>query len=771
MQDARPDVSNRGVNIDGSVRASAPLGWAIAANPFGAPVSDPNISGIRLSTGTYSINDVDLVLPNSGTMPFVIGRTYNARQDDSGSQFDSTQSYQGVNWFQSAQPEIILYDDPSDADDDLIYLVYGADRFLEFDRMGTSSVVFKGMNGAAGMIEYKSGDDTYDFHDQNGNVVSFLGFTFGVASGQFWKQTSPDGSVTYVGDSTTASTASSSYDASGRIASAYDPADRRYSFTYTTLASVDRLTEVKAETKTGGTWTGTPTGLATVGKVEYEYYVDADSYGDGGDLKLVTITTPLTDSGIEDVRKKYYRYYEGAFNASTNPGHVHGLKYFVDFEGARKYDWDQDSTLDEDYLTASNASLENYASAYFEYDSAHRINEVWMNGECGCSGTGNGTHVFEYETNGSYTDNSGYDTAWMGRTVVKKPDNSYMTVYHDEAFQPLSRVITDADPDNTSPAPDRWVTKVVRTSAGLVSDVHSPANCTGYTHSSGAITSSTSAGLVTGFVRFGSSTVYEGFVQDQTWREGTSGTAYMDRSFDLDTASVSIASAETLYRPHATASYTYSDETSTSKTGTGSRKSTRTPGYHSSTLARANEEIEAPVVSTAKNGPGGSTGTKRNVYRDASGRTTFAKDELGIVSFSEYTNGQVTKSIADANTTSLSPPTGYSTSSGLDRETTYTYDAQGRSDTTTADDGQVTKRYYSKLADGRLVSLTYADYEASPLKFYGPVRYTVSSHAGKAVASGTIALSGNSSTSALTAHIDETDDDPITAMDSVLSRL
>ena len=48
---------------------------------------------------------------------------------------------------------------------------------------------------------------------------------------------------------------------------------------------------------------------------------------------------------------------------------------------------------------------------------------------------------------------------------------------------PFPRVVTDADPDNSSPAPDKWVTRVVRTSAGLVSDVHSPANCTGYTHS------------------------------------------------------------------------------------------------------------------------------------------------------------------------------------------------------------------------------------------------------------------------------------------------
>ena len=767
-QGIRPGIADRGVHLDGSSRASAPQGWAVAGNPFGAPIRDRSITGLRLSTGGYQVADVDLALPMDGTLQFVVGRTYNARQEDDGSHFDSD-GPQGRNWQQMAQPEILLFEHATDDDEDVLYLVYGADRFIEFDRVSESSDVFKATNGAGGMVEYLSGDDTYDFHDSVGNVVSFLGFGFGAASGQFWKQTSPDGSTTFVGDSSSASTASGSYDGGGRITTVFDPADRRYSFTYTTLAGTDRLTEVKAQTKTGGTWAGTPTGLATAGKVEYEYYVDADAYGDDGDLKLVTITTPLTDSGVEDVRKKHYRYWEGAFHATTNPGHVHALKYFVDFEGARRYDWDQDSNLDEDYLTASNASLESYASAYFEYTASHRVSEFWANGEWGCAGTGNGTHEFEYETNGSYSDGAGYDTAWMGRTTVKRPDGSYLTSYHDEAYQPLSQVITDADPDNTSPVPERWATKVIRTSAGLVGDIRSAANCAAYAHSTGTISSSSSAGLVTSFVRYGSANIYEGFVQDRTWKEGTQGTAYMSQSFDLGTASASIAGSETLYRAHVMGNYDYDQLTTTSKAGAGVRKRGRDPHYHGSSLARADEEVSFPIVSTTNNGPGGTAGvdeTSRQAYRETDGRVTFSKSETGVVSYSEYTDGQLTRSIQDANTTSLTTPSSdYDTSSGIHRETTFTYDAQGRADTATAEDGQVTKRYYSMLADGRLVALTYADFEVSPLKFYGPVRYTVTNHAGKVVVSGSIALSGNSSSSALTAHVDETDADPITAID------
>ena len=62
----------------------------------------------------------------------------------------------------------------------------------------------------------------------------------------------------------------------------------------------------------------------------------------------------------------------------VNPGHVHAIKYIYDFEGVRNYDWG-DELLDEDFLTASNDALKPYASAYFEYDSSHRITEAWFN--------------------------------------------------------------------------------------------------------------------------------------------------------------------------------------------------------------------------------------------------------------------------------------------------------------------------------------------------------------------------------------------------------
>ncbi len=528
VQDILPILFQRGVQLDGRLRAAPPQHVVVAANPFEDAWGAPTVGGINLATGAFELEDVDIALPAS--VPWTIGRGYNARQENSGSHRDSD-GPMGRNWAQSSQPEIRFYDDATNSKD-MVFLIYGADRFAEYKRVDSTGPTFRGVNGAAGVFESVpdtgSGPDTYVFTDQNGDELTFFAFDndSGVAKGQLWKIADPAGNVAYVGDPSTASTAiTNGYDAGGRILKAYDSADRRFTYTYSTLDSVVRLTQVKAETKTGGTW-ASPSGVATVMTVDYSFYTN-ESYGDIGDLKQVTLTTPLTDSGVSLTQKRYFRYWEGSYDATTNPGYPHALQYVVDFEGVRKFDW-SDATFDDDHLTASEVNLRPYASAYFEYDSSHRIREAWFNGECGCSGGSNGTYEIEYETNGSFSDTANtYDSAWKTRTVVQRPDTSYMTQYWDEIGQPLSQVITDADPDNTGPAPSRWVTRVERDAYGSVSKIGTPANCTGYTHSTGAITASSSVGLIWEFTRSGSGAMTH-FVTAKKYREGTSGTLYFD---------------------------------------------------------------------------------------------------------------------------------------------------------------------------------------------------------------------------------------------------
>lgn len=78
-----------------------------------------------------------------------------------------------------------------------------------------------------------------------------------------------------------------------------------------------------------------------------------------------------------------------------------------------------------------------------------------------------GTYAFTYGTNGSYTDNSGYDTAWCSSVVIQRPDstnNGFVTQYFDETAQPLGRVLTDSDPSG-SPT-KTWAEKVTRDANG-----------------------------------------------------------------------------------------------------------------------------------------------------------------------------------------------------------------------------------------------------------------------------------------------------------------
>ena len=774
MQGVRPQVGQRGVNVDGSLRRGAGFGFDLAGNSFGGGFGGASSGPVDLFTGSPELSPVDLALPSEG-IPWVIGRTYNPRQLTSGSAHQDSNGYQGKNWFQTSQPAIQLYEHPSDDKEDVLYLVYGADRFVEYQRVAVSgspsATTFRGKNGAAGVFLFTAGagsePDTYTLTDQVGNKWFFFGFDgdTGSAAGQFWKAETTSGKVSYVGNATTGSTAISSGYSSGRIAVAYDAEDRRYTYTYTTLDGVSRLTEVKAETKTSGTW-ASPSGVATVGEVDYAYYSN-ESFGDVGDLKLVTRTTPLSDSGIDSLAKTYYRYYEGSYNSVTNPGYPHCLKYVVGAEGTRRHDW-QDLTFDDDFLTETEANLKPYAEAYFAYDTSYRVKEGWFNGRCGCSGASNGTHTFEYGTNGSYTDTSGYTDNWSARTIVGQPDGAFETQYFDEAGQALTLVKSNDDPAG-SPAPSFWVTHVDRSASGLISSIFTPAAVSSYTHATGAVSTAAAAGLVTHFVRETSGAT-TGYVLSTKWSQGASGSQYFDGSVTYATASLAVGD-DAVVRPVVASSTEYTQAITTGSTGANTTSLATT--FYSGSLAIEKVVTTNPIVSTGNNGSG--SATTESVYLDQRGRTIFTKAADGIIGFTKYAGGVATISVEDADTTQtgsgqvfngVTIPSGFSSTAGaFHRVTTLVYDAQGRQTQSTDHEGRVSKRHFSRLLDRRLVTLAYPDFEASPEKYYGPASLSLVNLAGQSEASGSVAITGGSTTTAASGHIDETQADLIAALD------
>jgi len=787
MQGVRPRIGQRGAQLDGALRKGNPWGLAMHGNPLVVSSgSSLHAGGIDIGNGAAEIFDVDLRLPSKG-ISWVIGRTYNARQVDSGGTHQDSSGYQGKNWSQMSNPELLLYDADSNTGTkqaaDYLYLVYGADRYLEFKRTAANSENFRATNGCAGVIQHVADTGSepgyYMYVDQGGNEVFFFdsepfgSADAGSAAMQLWKMVDPAGNVAYFGDPTTRSTAITNGYSSGRPSVAIDASDRRYSYTYD---GSNRLTRVKVETKTGGTWFSSPTGLATVGQVDYTYYTsDGDTYGDNSDLKLVEVLVPLTDSGVNVTQRKYYRYYDfdsphTTYNASTNPGCPHQIQLIVGFEGCRKKDYDDDSTFNQSFVSATTADLKAYADGYFEYEDkpSSRITKSFMNGQCGCSGNSNGTFTYSYGSNGSYTDNSGYDTAWMFRTVVAQPDGSYITQYFDEVFQPLSRVFTDADPANTMPAPSQWATYVHRTSTGLVDEVSTPANVTAYTHSSATFTRSSSVGLIWKYNFIGSSHTTENFVSDRLYQDaGTGGSTYYDRSFTYDYEFWKIDAGDA--KSQVVHPLIASDAHYVAKVTTAAGNATTTSFSYAAQGVSTNSQIALksrtttePAVTTGNNGSNSANAT--SVYWNADGTLGFEKTALGYITYHEWTNGRETKTIRDADTTKtsagqdfygISIPSGFSSSgTPLHHVATMTYDAQSRL-SKRVEDSFSPLTYYGKLKDERLVTLQYTHSDGVPTH-YGPVGYEVRNQAGKSEASGLIGLTSNSSTSALTAMIDET---------------
>ncbi|CAK9112214.1 Uncharacterized protein SCF082_LOCUS52037, partial [Durusdinium trenchii] len=784
IQDLAPRAGQRGVYLDGSMRASGLMGGILP----GHSGSDLGFNGKRtlgghvdLFTGSVQVTDVDLAFPADPGGNWVVGRTYNTRQDDSGHHV--SQGPQGNNWAM-ANPEISLFEGATD-DLDVLYLVGGADRYAAFQRIGVSDDEFQGINGATGIVQYAAGagsePDTYTLTQPDGTRLVFFGFDThsGVAKGQLWKKIGPGGATAFVGHETTGSTAISvGFDTGGMnptnlLTVAYDSAEnggRRYTYTYDT----ERVIEVKAEICSSGDWSS-PGTVTEVGKVEYGYYGSIESYGSEWDLKSVTVTMPTNESGVSLVTRTYYRYWVGSFNDSTNPGHASALQYIVEEEGYRQADYADSNFANNSPFSMSESALKPYAAAYFEYDSSRRVDKAWFNGRCGCSGGTNGEHTITYDTTGSEA--SPYDDTWKRRAVVKQPDGLYVSVLFDEAGQVFGEARTADDP-STAPG-DTWATRAVRGSDALIDEIATPANVSSYTHSTGVFARPNGTGLVRVIDRV-SSGALTGFIEGYEYKEGATGTSYVERQMDYETRSLTIGSA-TLDVPFvdarravfadnetsgtlAAADY---DETSVSRTwwsATATDIGYIRPKVVTTTL---------PAVATLENGEN-TTHTRISYVRE-NGHTAFMKAEDGIYDYMEYADGLMVESIRDAKLNEGgvfdADPNGVfgitETGDGWDVRTTYVYDDQGRRTRVTAPDGDVSEVYRTVLKDRRpvTISIPLVIDNGGPVTYYGPAGMSVSDHAGNGVASVRITLSGGSTTTGLSSWIDETDDDPLTAVD------
>lgn len=470
-QNVLPFAAQRGVGLDGSLRSQAPFGWQVNANPYAHEWNNnARYNGdIMLHTGRYSPTEVDLSLPAPG-FSWTVGRTYSI--PETGGTFEG---YMGYNWQQFSQPEIVYHAVAGSGagQEDVIYLVYGADRFLEFRELEDGSDVFRGVNGAAGAIVRDSiagtsvDHDVYVYWDRSGTRSYFFDEDDGDnsptgydAGGQLWKIIDAAGNTAYVGHETNPTTAiTSGYDSGARMQVAYDTAGREYQYNYETKNGKIVLTSVEVLVDHGSGY------VSTGAKVEYEYATSTpfgvNTYGIG-DLYEIVVTMPLssynpnTDSPVVSYTTNY-RYFHTV--SGSPPDTEHWIRAKHNAESMRRFH----------ALFPTSGSIYDYTSIYYlqPYSEAFvdsyyvgadpnagKLKKVAFPGQTGGPNAGSrGNLDLDYIDYLTFSNSANaYDSEHATYTQAEA-DSLVFNQYFDEAGQPLSRVV---NPSAFGSIPASW---------------------------------------------------------------------------------------------------------------------------------------------------------------------------------------------------------------------------------------------------------------------------------------------------------------------------
>ncbi len=758
-QGIKPTYTDRAVNLDGTLRHAVPFGMFVAGNPFEPGTCDLSIvlNSVNLISGQYSATVVDMAPPTLGPS-FQIVRTYNPTEDANG--------YQGKGWFQGSTP--VLHEGTGACgikegsnDRDVLRLMLGADRYLEFVQTGTGASLYKGRNGAAGVVRKWTDTapnpdlDFFEYTDQRGNKMTFLREVGGNL--YFWKVEDTAGQIAYFGSTTATDVISTGYKSDGSPNVAFDASGRKYTYTYSasTIGGVKRLIKVEAQQLVSSTWT-------LVEQVEYEYYGSGSSNGNEGDLKLVTVTSPLSPSGTDLIRKTYYRYI-------TASGTNKAVRLVVGNEGVRRWESEQTTAID----SASDNDLKPYTESYFEYSNS-LIVTANFSGRCGCSGGGTtGTHTFAYaKPNTTVQSNTIYNAGWPNagyRTTITQPDGLIHMVTFDEVGQVIGHVRK-----TSGTSPTVWAETLERNADGQILKRYSPL-AVNYNATNDTWAPATT-GMITELVRVASGDA-AGLPSSISYKDGTSGTATLvsDTTYTLRNL-LPVGGASThIASPFVATSSVYPDGTAitTDYEYTWHSATDTSPGF----VTHKSVTVKQPAVSAANNGDGDRPTTTRYLRTD--GSTAFVKDPVGTISYQRQDAfGRVDRRIQDVDTSSGDIASGDAasiwslSSSGtpLHIKTDITYDRQSRVVTVTAPapGGTRTSRMtYTRLSDGRPVTLSIPSEAATPTLVYkGPTAYRVSNLAGGTEFSGTLALPSSGTTTDPTTWISTASADPISAISS-----
>jgi YD repeat-containing protein len=392
---------------------------------------------------------------------------------------------------------------------------------------------------------------------------------------------------------------------------------------------------------------------AGVRRAKYDYYVNTDNYGSGGDLKRVTIQE-LKLNTWESISKTLYRYYK---SADPN-GFAHGLKLVLGPQGYAR--------MEAAGITPEHAwpdQILPYSDNYFEYDAATKAVTAEKVGGAQLSflfGRSNSAH------------SDGFNR-WKTKTTETLTDGTQNIVYTNYVTQPILKIY--------KAGANEWYEYFKYDDAGRLVLKGTSAAVQSYTESDpGLVTLKSSDGLIYGYDFYTATDLPDGelagYIQYEKLKKGSSGTEIKLREwkYTSETAGDSTAnrvSEEIVYQ---------------SDTSGGSDPATTTYAYDffSGSVQVEQKTTTFPVVSSGQNGSG--TAAVQEEIFDAFGRNTWLKNERGFLTRKKYdlATGAVLQVIEDVDTSEITDapavPSGWSTPAdgGLHLITDYTVDARGR---------------------------------------------------------------------------------------------
>lgn len=420
---------------------------------------------------------------------------------------------------------------------------------------------------------------------------------------------------------------------------------------YTSGVSAGKLSSVTYRRKTGsgGSW-------VNIKQFTYTYHDGSDSNGNLNDLK--TATEQQYESGTsswEDIAVSYYRYY---VDTAGGTGFVHGLKIQIGPEGYRRAFNDG-----VDFDTDSDATLEDYADHYFEYDPSSRMVTKEVAAVCvSCPGGGTTQDTFAYSTSG-FSDG---ENNWKYKTVQTLPNAATLTVYSTYRGTPILHVYTDSN------GTDQWYKfwrynsdfqVVLEAESSAISGYDEAyADLVNYGGSPTYLNASSGLLRTTDYYTTTGSGAAQGYVQYRNVRQGTGGSDIRLREYVY--TSNTDSDGNTVYLPSQVS--VYPDAATTAVKYTTSYAYT----FHASTNLIATRTTTFPVVTTAQNGSNSAT-TYSETF-DANGNLIETTDQAGTVN--QYSYDPVlqvaTQSVLNYQVSGSGP--------GINVTTDTTYDDEGR---------------------------------------------------------------------------------------------